>query len=363
MSELKVPFAVDCQDKIFSPEQATKGVDYFCPNCNDPLIFRDGGLNVAHFAHKTSLTCSNESITHKAAKMLIKQAVLDWKAGKGACPKVVRVCSGCTKKISQRLPVSIDDVILEYRLPEGFIVDVALMAKGEAVAAVEVKVTHAVDEWKHQQLSISYIEVNGHKIIANSLEWGVINSKLKSNFCTQRCEQAYLKRKEQERIKNEFVSQQRAEAAAHGMVLPEWITYKKAKPIIEKMVFSGSSDDEIEDYINNKYYLSEKIRYYLYEFANDCSIDRWEEEMELFAQRAEAAGMTIEEYMEWEQEQERLKQAQEQEQERLKQVQAQKQQESMELFGSLITKPDEPFESLIDIARKLAMNPSFITQL
>lgn len=205
--ELLIPFALDNEEKLHSPYEARKGVNYYCPGCHDPLIFRKGEIKTAHFAHKTSLTCTNESITHKIAKRLVQQVIRDWKAGKGEKPKAQRICLECERNFKQVLPNIIDDAILEYRLPEGFIVDVALMSMGEVKAAIEIKVTHAVDENKHNLLSIPYLELEGSQVIESPLIWEVITDKLKFQFCSKKCEQIHSKRLEQEKLQQQLLEQ------------------------------------------------------------------------------------------------------------------------------------------------------------
>ena len=208
-TKLKVPFALDSAKKLNSPDNSQKSEVYFCPGCHDKVTFRKGDINIAHFSHKNSLTCTNESITHKAAKGIIQQSIRDWKAGHKPKPKCQRVCKGCHKKFNQLIPDRVDDALLEYRLPEGFIVDVALMSMGHPIGAIEVKVTHAVDEYKHENISVHYLEVDGYQVVESPLLWVVLSDKLASDFCNTRCEQAYKKRLERERLQQERLEWER----------------------------------------------------------------------------------------------------------------------------------------------------------
>lgn len=171
MSELRVPFAVDNEMRLFSPETAEKGRNFFCPACRASVILKKGEIKVAHFAHKTSDTCSQETITHKTAKLLVKKAVEVWKSGKGDCPTVQRVCQFCHTSTNQPLPEKVDSVDLEFRLEDGSIADVALLSGGVVQAVVEIRVTHAVDEIKANRLSVPFIELEGFKVIENSNVW------------------------------------------------------------------------------------------------------------------------------------------------------------------------------------------------
>lgn len=165
--QLKVPVALNNQNRLCAPQQAIKGHDYICPSCQEKVILRKGEIKTAHFAHKLSEVCNQETILHKAAKHLIAQTISDWKSGQGDRPVLQRVCEVCRDMIKQPLPDKVESAVLEYRMDEGFIVDVALMVKGTPAAAVEIRVSHAVDEQKAKSISIPFIELDAHKVIEN----------------------------------------------------------------------------------------------------------------------------------------------------------------------------------------------------
>lgn len=55
------------------PAVALKGRNYKCPECQNPVIFRNGKIKAKHFAHKANSNCSfydhpNESQLHREAK-------------------------------------------------------------------------------------------------------------------------------------------------------------------------------------------------------------------------------------------------------------------------------------------------------
>ena len=148
MPKLRVPFAVDDVERIHSPATAEKGRNYFCPACGALVIFKQGEIRTAHFAHKVSDICNQESITHKTAKLLVQNAVREWKLGNSSSPTLQRACRICGTYISQPLPEKVENAVLEYRLADGSIADVVLLVGETAQAAVEIRVTHAVDEIK-----------------------------------------------------------------------------------------------------------------------------------------------------------------------------------------------------------------------
>lgn len=192
MPELRVPFAIDDEERLYSPATAEKGKSYFCPACREPVILKQGEVRIPHFAHKVSDTCNQETITHKTAKMLIQKAVQEWKLGKSNHPTLQRTCQICGTSISQLLPEKVDSAVLEYRLIDGSIVDIALMVGAVAQAAVEIKVTHAVDEIKARRLSIPFVELNGYEVIESPSVWKPITDNFKPLTC-DKCKSIYSK--------------------------------------------------------------------------------------------------------------------------------------------------------------------------
>ncbi|RKU21399.1 hypothetical protein C6500_06480 [Candidatus Poribacteria bacterium] len=163
--KLRVPFAFDDEKRLYDPQTAEKGKHYFCPSCQDTVILRKGEIKTAHFAHKASETCNQETILHKTAKQRIVEVISDWKVGKIDPPILKRVCEICRKSIDQSLPDKVERAILEYRMSNGFIVDIALMVENKPAAAIEIGVTHAVDENKASLLPVPFIELEGQKVI------------------------------------------------------------------------------------------------------------------------------------------------------------------------------------------------------
>jgi hypothetical protein len=209
MPELRVPFAVDDEERLYNPTIAEKGKNYFCPACREPVIFKQGEIRTAHFAHKVSETCNQETITHKTAKLLIQKAVDEWKSGKSKSPTLQRACQICGTSISQLLPEKVDSAILEYRLADGSIADVALIVEDMAQAAIEIRVTHAVDEIKVNRLPVPFIELNGYEIIENPAVWKPITDNFKPLTCDQ-CKLTYSR----------FQAKVRQIAKASGLELP-----------------------------------------------------------------------------------------------------------------------------------------------
>lgn len=210
MPKLRVPFVIDDKDQLYTPATAEKGKNYFCPACRVAVILKQGEIRTAHFAHKVSETCNQETITHKTAKLLIRKAVNEWRSGKSDPPILQRACQICGESMSQPLPEKVDSAILEYKLANGAIVDVALMVGDIAQAAIEIRVTHPVDEIKANRLTVPFIELDGYELIENPAVWRPITDNFKPLTCEQ-CRSNYSR----------FQVKVRQIAKASGIELPK----------------------------------------------------------------------------------------------------------------------------------------------
>lgn len=183
MGDIKVPLAIDDLGKLTRIDDATRGINYYCPACNMPLIVRKGDIKIHHFAHKASDFCSQETVIHKTAKLLIQKLVSDWKNGLTQAPKINRKCQICRSTIQQPLPDKVQSAKLEVPLKNGSIVDVALLGSEEILAGIEVRVTHEVNSIKSESLPIPFIEIDGYSFVENPNEINVLVDKFNPITC------------------------------------------------------------------------------------------------------------------------------------------------------------------------------------
>lgn len=179
---LKVPIAIDENGAELRPEDAVKGSQYYCPDCQNALILRKGLLVRTHFAHKEQPTrCDfiNETEQHFRAKLAIVAAVKEKKP-----VYFVRHCKVCSKAVYQDLPDKVTDVKLEYTLSSNHRADVALFDKDdELLAIIEVFVTHAVEDEKLSALAeIPWAEFSAETILT-SPNWSPIKDNFKPCTC------------------------------------------------------------------------------------------------------------------------------------------------------------------------------------
>lgn len=192
MGGIKVPLATNDQGELVDISEATKDKNYCCPSCRTPLIVRKGEIKVHHFAHKTCNFCSQETVIHKTAKLLLYNMVKDWKEGQTQAPIINRQCQICYKKIPQPLPNKVQSAELEIKLANGLIMDVALMGSERVLAGIEVKVTHEVNSEKAELMPIPFIEIDGYKFVENPKEINVIQDKFNPITCND-CKQKLIK--------------------------------------------------------------------------------------------------------------------------------------------------------------------------
>lgn len=136
------------------PAQADKDTPYKCPDCAARVIFRQGAVRVAHFAHHVSsnpctyYTHPSESQIHKDAKMLMVKLLKDkrkiqfwWK-----CSNYMRYPCGNEYYFSEEPSFEYkdgDEIVTEYRSPDGkWIADVAIVNAGVVRLIVEIRHTH-----------------------------------------------------------------------------------------------------------------------------------------------------------------------------------------------------------------------------
>lgn len=176
--DLLVPAGLTAAGELVKPTEAVKGLVYLCPVCRSELIIRRGPINRPHFAHRAEFTCSSESILHQTAKLMIAQAI------KGdELPVIRRICAECHQIYKQPLPRDrVDQVKLEYPF-RGFVLDLALLNRGEVVAAIEINVTHGIGGRKAQDLRIPFLELSGQDVVDQPLTWYPLIDRFLPGHC------------------------------------------------------------------------------------------------------------------------------------------------------------------------------------
>ncbi len=109
---------------------------------------------------------------HVMGKEAVAKALSSLASG-GALVWVAK-CATCPEHIDVKVPGNrIDSVEQETRLESGRVVDVLALWEGAPALAVEVHVTHAVDEQKSADLNIPWIEVDATEVLTGSIRWNL----------------------------------------------------------------------------------------------------------------------------------------------------------------------------------------------
>lgn len=160
MPEILLPFGVKA-GVLVDVSQVESGLacGCVCPSCGSSLIARKGRIKVHHFGHHSGAECPTalETALHLAAKQ-----VLDEQKKIAVPPVEVKFDSYRSHLLLfPARQVELDQVRLEARTGN-VVPDVLALTSGRQLF-IEIRVTHRVDEDKHEkirQLGISAVEID-----------------------------------------------------------------------------------------------------------------------------------------------------------------------------------------------------------
>lgn len=147
-----------------------------CPACHQTVILRLGSVRAAHAAHHPHTVCptSNpETAAHLNAKLHICHELRQIRTLDVSyqCPGIGEIFAStqtfCDERIEMPWLHDWDDVLPEVTL-EGVRPDVALLQNQRIIGAVEVRMTHAVDDEKaevYRRLALPWIEVRATDVL------------------------------------------------------------------------------------------------------------------------------------------------------------------------------------------------------
>lgn len=180
-----IPVAFTSDGRLVRPDQAEPGQAYRCPGCSAEVVLRQGELRRAHFAHRHGEGCSAESASHRAAKRLVAQVILEWKSQGGPRPCIARACAryGCEGGVVQDIPDDITHAAEEVRLLDGSVADVVLFRGDQVAAAIEIRATHQVTEEKARRLAIPWVELDALELLERPYWWTAVQDGLQPFRC------------------------------------------------------------------------------------------------------------------------------------------------------------------------------------
>lgn len=170
MSSIKIGWGRSEDGKLIHVREARQGKECncTCPDCGLQLIAKQGQIMAWHFAHSQPTECFGESILHKVAKEIIREAIdtKDFLIPGIKRELISEDLLGNPIKSSWQMEeelISITSAVEEYTLPNNQITDVLLTSNSlKNSLAVEIYVTH-----KKSDLDISKfsdIQQNGIEI-------------------------------------------------------------------------------------------------------------------------------------------------------------------------------------------------------
>jgi hypothetical protein len=187
----KIPFGVHSTGQLIDATQAKNGAgcDCTCPECGARLIAYQGEVKNPYFGHKGGVDCAGSAMTalHKAAQQLIVER------GRLPLPPLRVVAKKMHSKFGPFTEVKdffegqewrLTNACKEVRTSNGRIVDVGGVDPQVGNVAVEVRVTHAVDEEKANDIAASglpCIEIDLSKLLGQPLTMASLSGHL---FCS-----------------------------------------------------------------------------------------------------------------------------------------------------------------------------------
>ena len=158
------PVAFNSHQNLVAAVTAEKKQEFFCIECNQKMILRQGKMRVEHFAHQSSTAvCNAESALHKAGKAYIKQIIQDGiKEGKKIALKAH--CKEC-RRLNEidNFPIGWDSVEEEYsfRMADRLIrPDIVVFKNNNPSLLIEVVVSHLPEDEAIESLK-KYLKEHG----------------------------------------------------------------------------------------------------------------------------------------------------------------------------------------------------------
>lgn len=149
-------------------EESGLACNCICPKCNEPLMARKGNHNVHHFAHKPNSNCNYgyQSSIHYLAKEIIASAqsiYIPELEIRGIRRESIHD-DGIIRIAGRELDIK--TIKLEHKI-DSIIPDIVVYNNNDKPLAIEIFVTHAVDEEKERKIkdiNIPVIEVDLSKV-------------------------------------------------------------------------------------------------------------------------------------------------------------------------------------------------------
>ena len=158
--------------------------DAVCPLCLNPVIMKLGDERVHHYAHKHDVMCTAtqpETALHLNTKFHIYNQLLS-----GTQLYLEQYCSnGCGKNIVLSWAKDWEKIEIEYTIGK-FRPDVFILARSATNKAIEIKVTHPVENDKeefYKEQNIDWLEIEANESIYDGENPWTIDQPLPFAVC------------------------------------------------------------------------------------------------------------------------------------------------------------------------------------
>lgn len=166
-------WAIDPQGNLRHASHCSPRVVYTCPmgGCGQELIVVaiDSEHYRAHLRHVGGYVHAGESNEHLFAKRIVAQRIQEWISGERPAPFIGRRCEGCGTEAEDGYPLGgATEVAIEGRCGER-IADVLVRRGLAAPVAIEIFMTHAVDDAKAADLAalgIEWLEIRAEDVLS-----------------------------------------------------------------------------------------------------------------------------------------------------------------------------------------------------
>lgn len=197
-SAFKVPVGESPKGTLVRARHADPSIEYHCPGCGTPLIYRNGEVNAPHFAHRSHGFCSPETALHLGVKNWMAKILCRCLNGqRRGIPKFKVPCTGHNQfKVFDSsyqcdgnawlsfADLLFDEVAVEQSTTDGLKPDVLLLNKAVPILGIEVLVTHSVDGFKAARSTHPWIEVEATQVLRTPRFWKPIQmSHSLTTFC------------------------------------------------------------------------------------------------------------------------------------------------------------------------------------
>jgi Competence protein CoiA-like family len=153
--------------RTLDPASRRAGAPFSCLGCGEPLVARLGAVRARHFAHLPGSSCpltAPESALHLDAKERLLGLCREAFAGARRVTLLAR-CPACRKAAPRDLAAEGDEAVAEGAVGP-LRADVLVLAGGRPALALEVRVTHAIDDAKEAALAaaaVPVLEIDAHE--------------------------------------------------------------------------------------------------------------------------------------------------------------------------------------------------------